>query len=165
MDKQYEFRRLTVDEAPEMFDLIVQRIRWMDEKGIKQWNATHYDTAYPLETKVEACENGTAFGLVDAAGRIICAAILLEEDEYWPADQVNALYVHSFVSRSDCPGAGAAFLRCAEDYARKLGKEYLRLDSQKDNEKLGRYYAVQGFAEMGDCEDGPYIGTLRQKKL
>lgn len=163
--EQYTFRQLTKEEAPQMFDLIVQRIRWMDEQGIRQWNVTHYDEAYPLETKVEACERGEAFGLADAQGRIACAAILLEEDEYWPRDQVKALYLHSFASRRDCPGAGAAFLRAAEEYARKLGKEYLRLDSQKDNEKLARYYKSQGFADMGECEDGPYHGTLRQKKL
>ncbi|MBR6788125.1 MAG: GNAT family N-acetyltransferase [Clostridia bacterium] len=159
------FRRLAEMEAPQMFDLIVQRIRWMDEKGIRQWNVTGYDTAYPLESKKEACRKGQAFGLVDAEGRILCAAILLEEDEYWPRDGVNALYVHSLASRSDCPGAGAAFLRAAENYAREMGKEYLRLDSQTNNEKLSRYYIEQGFREAGACVDGPYSGTLRQKKL
>lgn len=165
MHKQYQFRRLSVQEAPQMFDLIVQRIRWMDEEGIRQWNETQYDKAYPLETKEAACQNGTAFGLVDDAGCIVCAAILLETDEYWPEDDINALYLHSFASRRDCPGAGAAFLRAAEDYARNLGKTHLRLDSQKDNEKLAQYYRSQGFMDMGECEDGPYRGTLRQKKL
>ena len=147
-----------------MFDLIVQRIRWMDENDIHQWNDTKYDVAYPLEDYVEACQRGIAFGLV-ADKELACAALLLEEDEFWPEDDVNALYVHAFASRRDYPGAGAVFLREAEAYAVSLGKDYLRLDSQKDNEKLARYYQSQGFVAMGDCQDGPYIGTLRQKKL
>ena len=147
-----------------MFDLIVQRIRWMDENDIHQWNDTKYDVAYPLEHYEEACTNGAAYGLF-AGDVLACAALLLEEDEFWPEDDVNALYVHAFASKGDYPGVGAAFLRKAEDYARALGEDYLRLDSQKDNEKLARYYQSQGFVAMGDCEDGLYIGTLRQKKL
>lgn len=165
MDNTYVFRKLLESEAEQMFDLIVQRIRWMDEEGIRQWNVTGYDEAYPLETKKEACRCGRAYGLFDAQGHLACAAILQEEDDFWPPDQVKALYVHSFASRRDCPGAGAAFLRKTEDLARALGKEYLRLDSQRDNEKLGRYYEAQGFLTIGICEDGPYMGTLRQKKL
>jgi len=161
----YTFRQLKVSEAEQMFDLIVQCIRWMDKQGIHQWNDNHYDAAYPLETKMEACENGTAYGLFDADNKLACAAILPEEDEYWPEDDIKALYVHSFVSNEAYPGAGAEFLRCAEALARKMKKEYLRLDSQTDNEKLARYYMSQGFVSVGECEDGPYCGTLRQKKL
>lgn len=95
----------------------------------------------------------------------MCAAIVLEKDEYWPEDGVKALYVHALASRCDCPGAGAAFLREAENLARSLGKEYLRLDSQRDNERLAQYYEKQGFCAVGECEDGPYSGTLRQKKV
>lgn len=49
MDKGNDiFRRLAVCEAPAMFQLISRRIRWMDENGIRQWNETKYDEAYPL---------------------------------------------------------------------------------------------------------------------
>lgn len=164
-NRQYVFRRLAISEAPEMFRLIIERIRWMDEKGIRQWNENGYDKAYPLAHYEAACRAGRAYGLTDAEGLLCCAAILPEEDEFWPEDGVKALYVHALAARRVCPGAGAAFLREAENLARSLGKEYLRLDSQSDNEKLTRYYEKQGFAAAGECEDGPYRGTLRQKKL
>ena len=161
---EYTFRRLEIYEASKMFDLIVQRIRWMDEQDIHQWNETEYDQAYPLAHYEKACRAGNAYGLF-ADDVLVCAALLLEEDAFWPEDNINALYVHAFASRCDVPGAGAAFLRKTEDYARAKGKDYLRLDSQRDNEKLARYYRAQGFADVGECEDGPYLGTLRQKKL
>ena len=31
----------------EVFGLILRRIDWMDEKGIRQWNVTGYAEAYP----------------------------------------------------------------------------------------------------------------------
>lgn len=43
------FRKLRADEVPQMFSMILARMRWMDENGIRQWNATEYDRAYPLE--------------------------------------------------------------------------------------------------------------------
>lgn len=76
-----------------------------------------------------------------------------------------ALYVHNFVSKVGMHGAGTVFLELAESYAVQNGKEFLRLDSARDNERLARYYEEHGFCEAGACEDGPYKGILRQKKL
>ncbi len=162
--QQYVLKQLTKKDAPGMFDLIVQRIRWMDENGIRQWNVTHYDKAYPLSHYEEALSRGEGYGLINEAGEIICAARFIEEDECWE-DKVPALYIHSFASKPGNPGAGAYLLHKAEEYARGLGKMYLRLDSAADNEALSRYYEKQGFMPCGTCEDGPYRGILRQKKL
>ena len=43
--------------------------------------------------------------------------------------------------------------------------QYFRLDSAVDNDALTQYYESQGFLPVGECEDGPYRGILRQKKL
>lgn len=162
--QRYVFRQLTEKDAPAMFALIVQRIRWMDENGIRQWNVTHYDKVYPLSHYEEALTRGEGYGLINGAGEMICAARFLEKDEYWE-DKEPALYIHSFASKTGCPGAGAHLLQMAEEYARKRGKKYLRLDSAADNDALSRYYEKQGFTPCGTCEDGPYRGILRQKKL
>ena len=47
----YIFREITKEEIPQMFWLILQRMKWMDEKGIKQWNVTNFDKVYP-----ESCD-------------------------------------------------------------------------------------------------------------
>ena len=38
--KQYRFRKMTKEEIPSMFTLIKERIEWMDQIGIQQWNVT-----------------------------------------------------------------------------------------------------------------------------
>ncbi len=161
----YRFREIRQDEIPVMFDMIAQRIRWMDEQGIHQWNETAYETVYPLSYYEEKRQLGEVFVLEEiATGQVVCAAVLKEEDDRWPDDE-DAVFVHNLVTRLDKKGVGRLFLHQAEAYARQKGKPYFRLDSAIDNHPLTRYYEQLGFEAVGTCVDGQYIGTLRQKKL
>ncbi len=65
------------------------------------------------------------------------------------------MYIHNFVSGIGAGGAGARFIESAGEYARRLGKEYLRLDSAENNAALSAYYERQGFLPAGECTDGP----------
>ena len=47
MYRGYTFRRIRQNEVPIMFAMILERMKWMDESGIQQWNVTAYDKAYP----------------------------------------------------------------------------------------------------------------------
>lgn len=159
------FRRITAEEVPEMFALILRRMEWLRERGIRQWLFSEYDVFYPQSYYEQAQRNGEAFALEDkAAGRLICAAVIMESDERWNDDE-PALYIHNFASDPERSGAGDAFLKCAEAYAAEKGKKYLRLDSAENNEALAAYYSVRGFVPVGSCEAGGYKGILRQKKL
>lgn len=44
---RFLFRRAHTKEVPAVLSLISQRIRWMDACGIRQWNTTGYEAAYP----------------------------------------------------------------------------------------------------------------------
>ena len=159
------FRKLRADEVPQMFSMILARMRWMDENGVRQWNATEYDRAYPLEYYMDEQYRGRIFALaIVPVDEIACAAILKEEDERW-TDDAPALYIHNFVSGIGAGGAGARFIESTGEYARRLGKEYLRLDSAENNAALSAYYERQGFLPAGKCTDGPCRGVLRQKRI
>ena len=97
-------------------------------------------------------------------GQIVCAAVLLEDDESWN-DSIPSLYVHNLVSSRNSKGAGRRFFACLEDYAHKQRKTYIRLDSARDNKSLESYYTSLGFIEAGTCIDGPYEGICRQKEV
>ena len=47
MEKYYIFREATQQEIPAVFALIMRRVAWMDQVGIRQWNVTKYDRRYP----------------------------------------------------------------------------------------------------------------------
>ena len=165
MKNQYVFRKITAGEVPRVFALILDRIQWMDQQGIRQWNTTDYACVYPLSYYEAMCQEGLLFVLAEeASGEIVSAAVLKEQDGRW-ADDAPAVYLHNFVSKTGVPGAGSRFLQYAEESARNAGKHYFRLDSAIGNEALGRYYESHGFLSAGTCEDGPYRGILRQKRL
>lgn len=161
----YTFRRAEGDEFQRVFSLILERMHWMDDCGIKQWNVFPYDEIYPLEYYKDAQLNGLLYVIVDNSSKnVVCAGILKESDERW-TDSELAFYLHNFVSEVGRTGVGDIFLQSATALALEHGKKYLRLDSSVDNDKLAKYYEKQGFLPVGSCIDGEYKGVLRQKLL
>lgn len=165
MSDRYIFREIKESEIPQMFNLIIERMKWMDEKGIQQWNVTKYDEVYPQTYYEEKRKAKEVFVLEDTlTNQIVCGAVLLENDDRWH-DDVPALYLHNFVTKINEKGVGGIFIDKAEMYALQLGKQYFRLDCAKDNASLCQYYENKGFIFAGECQDGLYEGILRQKKL
>ena len=164
METKYIFREAKKEEIRAVFDLIMGRVAWMDQVGIRQWNTTKYDQRYPLSYYEQRRQMEELFVLTDEAGRILAVGALLHEDERWPT-QASAYYLHHLASRVDARGAGSIFLQEAEDYTARMGKRYLRLDSAVGNRNLERFYASRGYVAAGFCKDGLYEGILRQKEL
>jgi len=163
MKKRYTFRLATQEEIPAVFALIMRRVAWMDQVGIRQWNTTKYDERYPLDYYEQRRLLEELFVLEDG-GRILCVGALFHEDERWPEPE-SAYYLHHLASDVDAKGAGSIFLQKAEEYTASRGKRYLRLDSAVGNKVLENYYSSRGYVEAGCCRDGLYEGVLRQKKL
>lgn len=159
----YTFRKAQPGEENIVFELIRQRMDWMNQKGINGWNRMDYLSVYPLEHYREILPEMYVLQ-EDKTGEILCAGALYESDERWNSEE-PALYLHHFTSKVGAYQAGTLFLRRAEEYARSQGKQYLRLDSSRDNRQLEAYYARQGYVPVGTCVDGPYHGILRQKRL
>ena len=153
------------EDVPAVIDLLRRRIAWMDEKGLYQWNKTGYLDCYPAEYFRHLVQAGILFTARNAAG-LAGVMALLDRDSRWPnGDDGRALYVHHLATDPDRPGLGREMLAWAEDYARKQGKIFLRLDSQQANHALSRYYDSLGYSPVGTCVDGSYEGILREKAL
>ena len=165
MKDSYIFRQIKKEELPIFFDIILSRMKWMDEVGIKQWNVTKYDQVYPLTYYEGKRQSGELFVLEDKnTGKIVCGAVLKHHDERWK-DDPPAIYLRNFATRLDAKGVGLIFMEYAESYAADIGKDYFRLDSADDNIPLAKYYENLGYVPVGKCVDGMYTGILRQKKL
>ena len=52
------FRQIKKEEVQTVFELILDRIEWMNENNIHQWNETNYTDAYPLSYYEEKREAG-----------------------------------------------------------------------------------------------------------
>ncbi|NCE63617.1 GNAT family N-acetyltransferase [Pseudoflavonifractor sp. 524-17] len=155
------FRQGTAGDAAAVFALMKKRVRWMEQKGLRQWNENGYLAAYPEDYYAR---HMAQFLVAVQEEKIMAAAALFDRDENWDGDR-PALYLHHFVSDPDCPGAGDALLRQAEALAQVRGIHALRLDSDIDNRALGAYYESRGYLPRGTCTDGPYVGIKREKIL
>lgn len=94
------------------------------------------------------------------------AVVLLSEDERWREKKgEKAYYIHNLVTSVSAAGAGKQLLREVETMAVSEGKEYLRLDCAVDNPVLNEYYESMGYETAGHCQDGPYYGVRREKRL
>lgn len=88
--------------------LIEQRIGWMEQTGLRQWNTTGYRAAYPPAYFADRMRCGELY-VLKRDGRIAAAAVLLEADSRWP-EGGSALYLHNFVAAPGEKGAGSALL-------------------------------------------------------
>ena len=158
------FQKLTAKEAPVVYNMVVARVDWMNEQGLRSWNTTNYLQRYPLSYYEKKAEEGLLYGLVNEDGAVLSAGVLLLRDERWP-DQAEAIYLHNFISSMEAPGAGSAFLREMEQFAAAQGITLLRLDVIEGNTAMNQYYENRGYLVHGTCTDGPYHGILREKKL
>ena len=92
------FRRAAAGEAEQVFDLIRQRIAWMDERGIQQWNHPGYLRRYPLDYFRQCAEEGQLYALWTECGVLAAGAVVLEEDPRWTGYGGKALYVHNLAA-------------------------------------------------------------------
>ena len=163
--ERYQFREIRREEIPKMLEIILDRMKWMDEVGIRQWNVTEYDRVYPLSYYEERWREGELFVLVERESeQIVCVGALKKEDDRW-RDQAPALYLHHFATKRGAKGVGRIYLQYAEALILRRGMTLFRLDSADDNEALARYYEALGFLPVGTCIDGLYTGILREKRL
>ena len=162
---QETIRPAREEDVPAIMALLQRRIDWMDEKGLYQWNKTGYLTCYPPAHFQRLIREELVFAAF-ADGTLIAVMALLSRDPRWPNGHDGlAYYVHHLATDPAFPGLGREMLAYAEDFSRQKGRPFLRLDSQKVNDALSRYYEALGYRPVGECVDGDYVGIRREKSL
>lgn len=154
----------SLKEAKEVFELIKQRIEWMDQKGIHQWNTTDYLAIFPLSFFENESKLQHLYVLKEE-GKVVGGLVLLNDDDRWEDHPDHTFYVHNLVTDPHVKGVGKILLLQVEQLAKEKKVERLRLDCAKSNETLNQYYASLGYELVGTCKEGGYIGNTRQKKF
>ena len=137
----YLFRLAKEEEICQIFELYLQRVSWMDEVGISQWNKTGYLEAYPKEHYEAKFAEGNLYVFQKKDdGAIVGAVVLLQVDERWPDKEDDAAYyVRNLVTSGGESGVGKIFLDAIEKYALENGKSVVRIDGAVDNTFLNAY--------------------------
>jgi GNAT superfamily N-acetyltransferase len=100
-------------------------------------------------------------GLVHLArldGRPVATFVLRWSDELvWGPDDGQADYLHRLATHPDVAGRriGAQLITAAADLTRERGRRWLRLDCDRDNQRLRAYYEALGFTHAGDVTGLP----------
>lgn len=119
------------------------------------WVRSIYPTRKTAET---ALGNGDLY-VMEEEGRIVAAGRLnqRQEDSYaeakWEYDAAEAevMVLHTLVvsPREENRGWGKAFVCFYEEFARKHGCKYLRMDTNEKNSRARRFYKNMGYKEVG----------------
>ena len=141
--------------------LIKERILWMEERGMDQWNKGDYLSYYTPEyflTHIRAKE----FLVMKHEEKLVGAVGFFHDDERWDHDS-RFVYLHHLAASPHHPGTGKALVLACEKEARDLGKIGVRLDCQKGNVKINDFYEALGYTIKGSMTSGEYHGIKREK--
>ncbi len=158
-----EIRSAEIGDIDNIIALIQKRIDWMDEKNLNQWNKTNYLDVYPKKYFMEGINN-KCFFVAEEDGKVIGTMALYRHDPRWE-DGLDSVYVHHLTAEPGKAGVGRSLIKFAEEYAKNIPVDMIRLDSAVGNQKLTDYYEAMGYMPAGECVDGLYAGILREKKL
>lgn len=157
-----ELRRAVQTDINGIIDIIKKRIVWMEKMNLHQWNKTGYLEAYPPQYFQEHIQD---FHIaVQDNGNIAGCMALYEKDPRWE-DDIPAYYIHHLATLPGFKGLGLQMLSYAEALSKSDKKRALRLDSQKGNRQLEKFYESAGFHAVAAITDGCYIGIKREKPI
>lgn len=141
--------------------LIKERMKWMDEHGMDQWNKGDYLSFYTPQyflSHIQAKEL-----LITKQEEELTGVVgFFYDDERWDHDP-HFIYLHHLAASTHHPGTGKALLLACEKEAKNLGKLGIRLDCQKGNVKINEFYASLGYRIKGSFSSGEYQGIKREK--
>ncbi len=150
------FREGTLADVDKALELIRQRVDWLAQRGLRQWNDGSYLQVYNREYFSERARSGELWVFAEAPGEresLLAVCVLTEKDPRWDDDR-SACYVHNLATAPGNPGLGRSFLADLASLAARWGKRSLRLDCGVDSLVLNEYYRSAGFLPRGDFETG-----------
>jgi ribosomal protein S18 acetylase RimI-like enzyme len=128
-------------------ELLDEATVWVGERGYEQW-----PLPFPHGEIAAAIEREEVY-LAEIEGDPVATVTLLWDDQqYWPAAEPDAAYVHKLAVRRAAAGRriGQAIVEWADRTAAAAGRDFLRLDCLRDNPGIRAYYERLGFEHRGD---------------
>ncbi len=79
------------------------------------------------------------------------------DEQVWGPDDGQGGYLHRLATHPDAAGRGLGrqFVDVAGDLTARPGRRWLRLDCDRDNQRLRAYYEAQGFRHVRDVDGLP----------
>jgi ribosomal protein S18 acetylase RimI-like enzyme len=148
-------------------DLLEEVAVWLEARGISQWPAGQFRLS--ADSYAESIRQEEVQLALVGDALVGALQLLLRERMVWAeAAEDDAVYVFSLAVRRAWAKheVGRQMLDWAGDRATTLGRRYIRLDCEADNQFLRAYYESAGFEDRGEFRlpGQPARGTRRLRR-
>ncbi|MCX6012615.1 MAG: GNAT family N-acetyltransferase, partial [Chloroflexi bacterium] len=143
-------------------DIIRETAGWLIECGKQMWSLEDI-----TEKKVLAKIKTESICVGYVNNQPAAAMFLLWSDPlFWP-DKEDSGFIHKLAVRRKYAGTGLSkqMIKWAENEARSIGKQYLRLDCAGDRPSLCSFYENLGFKKVDQHTVGSYDTAFYELKL
>jgi GNAT superfamily N-acetyltransferase len=151
---QTQFRKATLQEIPQIWEIILKAIARRKADGSKQWQ-----DGYPNQKSIETdVDNEVGFVLTDGENIIgYCAVLINDEPEYaniegkWLTAGDFVVY-HRVALAEDYLGKGFAkvMIESIHQYAAEKGIKSARADTNFDNQAMLKLFEKLGYQYCGE---------------
>lgn len=156
-------RQARREESPIILELWQSSARWLQSKGIHQWEPEYFS----LEQAIEWFDSGAEVYVAESNNEIVGTIIINWSDSFmWEElDDRESGYIHRFATSRNHIGMkiGGQLLDWAESYIRASGRK-IRLDCMAANERLNDYYRSREYKWIRTKEWNNWRANLYEKE-
>lgn len=150
MTSTYSVRAAIEDDLEAIIGLRAEAERWLEAAGIRQWTEDYSD--YARGVLRTAVKEGTAWVIQDRHAVLATVSLTGADLDFWTDadDPDSGLYLGKMIVARSHAGhyLGGAIMNWASRRAVGAGKQWLRLDCRRDNDRLHAYYLAHGFVHV-----------------
>lgn len=159
---EYIVELANINDIDIILELYSERMKWFKENNIKQWS--RYLENHPRSEFIEAINNKDYY-ILKKENQIIAGFELSTNSKEWKDNTTSAYYIYKVVTKIGYKNVGKVIFDKCKEIAKKDGKEYLRLDCLKSNEKLNDIYESHNFKLIRYGHNERYSYSLRELKI
>ncbi len=155
---QIAIQLATLKHLEQIVGIVRQTAKWLKTTGILQWSEN-----FPVSRLEEELLKGELFVVLDSAHKIIGTVTLSRnKGEFWPDDNSTAVYLNRLAILREYSGLnlGIKLVDWAKEFSRQRDISLLRLNCDKTNPFLPKFYQRCGFDCVGEFFFAPWNMTF-----
>jgi ribosomal protein S18 acetylase RimI-like enzyme len=155
-------RPATDADVPAAAEILDEATRFVQTKGRDQW-----PVPFPQEELRERVDREELY-VVELDGALAATfTLLLDDPFFWGERPPDAVYLHKLAVRRAFAGRrlGERIVEWIAAVAAARGREFVRLDCQRDLPGIRSYYERLGFELVGEKEDGRFAWALYERRV
>ena len=153
-------RQAQIADVPHIISVLREAAAWLDQRGMSLWREGEL-LPDRITAEISADVGCGGYFIAECDSEIAgTVRFQLEDEQFWPdIPQGESAFLHRLAVRRRFAGGGVskALLRWAVEYARGLGKKFLRLDCEASRPRLRAVYERFGFRHHSDRQVGSYF--------